>query len=61
MNTTEAIGTWEEMKGKMKQQFAKLTDSDLLFIDGKKEEMMGRLEIKLGKTKEELHQIIQGL
>jgi uncharacterized protein YjbJ (UPF0337 family) len=61
MNTTEIKGTWEEQKGKLKQKFAKLTDNDLLFIDGKKEEMMGRLQIKLGKTKEELHKIIEAL
>ena len=61
MNTTELKGTWEEQKGKLKQQFAKLTDNDLLFVDGKKDEMMGRLQIKLGKTKDELHKIIANL
>ena len=61
MNTTELEGTWEEQKGKLKQKFAKLTDNDLLFIDGKKEEMMGKLQIKLGKSKEELHKILEEL
>ena len=61
MNTTELKGDWEEQKGKLKQQFAKLTDNDLLFVEGKKDEMMGKLQIKLGKSKEELHKIIQGL
>lgn len=61
MNTTELEGNWEEQKGKLKQQFAKLTDNDLLFVEGKKDEMMGKLQIKLGKSKEELHEIIQGL
>lgn len=61
MNTTELKGTWEEQKGKLKQKFAKLTDNDLLFVDGKKDEMMGRLQIKLGKTKDELHKIIANL
>ena len=61
MNTTEMKGTWEEQKGKLKQQFAKRTDNDLLFVDGKKDEMMGRLQIKLGKTKDELHKIIANL
>jgi uncharacterized protein YjbJ (UPF0337 family) len=61
MNTTELEGNWDEQKGKLKQQFAKLTDNDLLFVEGKKEEMMGKLQIKLGKSKEELHKIIQGL
>lgn len=61
MNTTTAQGAWSEQKGKLKQKFAILTDNDLLFAEGKKEEMMGRLEKKLGKTKEELHKIISEL
>lgn len=61
MNTTQLKGKWEEQKGKLKQKFAQLTDDDLLFIEGKKEEMLGRLQTKLGKTKEELHKIIEGL
>jgi uncharacterized protein YjbJ (UPF0337 family) len=61
MNTTELKGNWEQQKGKLKQKFATLTDNDLLFAEGKKEEMFGRLEAKLGKTKEELHKIISGL
>ena len=61
MNTTELNGNWEQQKGKLKQKFAMLTDNDLLFAEGKKEEMLGRLEAKLGKTKEELYKIISGL
>jgi uncharacterized protein YjbJ (UPF0337 family) len=61
MNTTELKGNWEEQKGKLKQKFAKLTDNDLLFAEGKKEEMMGKLQIKLGKSKEELREIIEKL
>jgi len=61
MNTTELKGNWNEQKGKLKQKFAALTDNDLLFAEGKKDEMMGKLQIKLGKTKEELHKIIQAL
>ena len=61
MNTTELKGNWEEQKGKLKQKFASLTDDDLLFAEGKKEEMMGRLQIKLGKSKEELHTLISDL
>ncbi len=61
MNTTELKGNWEEQKGKLKQRFATLTDDDLLFAEGKKEEMMGKLQQKLGKTKEELHKILSDL
>ena len=61
MNTTQIKGNWNEQKGKLKQQFAILTDNDLMFESGKKEEMLGRLQIKLGKTKEELHELIAAL
>lgn len=61
MNTTVLKGSWDEQKGKLKQKFATLTDYDLLFAHGKKDEMLGKLEIKLGKTKDELHKIISAL
>ena len=61
MNTTEIKGSWDQQKGKLKQQFATLTDDDLLFAEGKKDEMMGKLQIKLGKSKEELHKILAAL
>lgn len=61
MNKTELEGNWNEKKGKLKQKFAILTDNDLLFAEGKKEEMFGRLQIKLGKTKEEFQRIISEL
>ncbi len=61
MNTTELKGNWNEQKGKLKQKFATLTDDDLMFAEGKKDEMMGKLQVKLGKSKEELHEIISAL
>lgn len=61
MNTTELSGNWNEQKGKLKQKYAALTDNDLMFAEGKKEEMLGRLQVKLGKSKEELHKIISAL
>jgi uncharacterized protein YjbJ (UPF0337 family) len=61
MNSTELKGNWDEQKGKLKQRFAALTDDDLLFAEGKKDEMFGKLQIKLGKTKDELHRIISEL
>ena len=61
MNTTELTGNWNEQKGKLKQKFAALTDNDLLFTEGKKDEMLGKLQITLGKKKEELSKIIAGL
>lgn len=58
MNTTEVKGNWNEQKGKLKQKFAVLTDNDLMFEEGKKDEMLGKLQITLGKTKEELNEIM---
>lgn len=61
MNKTELKGNWNEKKGKLKQKFALLTDDDLLLIEGKQDEMLGRLQIKLGKTREELEKVISEL
>jgi len=61
INTTELKGNWKEIKGKLKQKFSLLTDDDLLMVDGKKDELVGRLQIKLGKTKEEIRELISRL
>jgi uncharacterized protein YjbJ (UPF0337 family) len=61
MNKTELKGNWLVQKGKLKEKFAVLTDDDLLFEQGKKEEMLGKIQVKLGKTKEELQTIIEAL
>ncbi len=61
INETELTGDWNEQKGKLKQQFAMLTDNDLLFESGKKDEMLGKLQIRLGKTKEQLRLLIASL
>ena len=58
MNTLKIKGTWNEAAGKLKQQYANLTDDDLLLVKGKEEELLGRLQKKLGKTKEEVQEII---
>lgn len=60
-NMTEFKGNWNEVKGKLKQKFAMLTDNDLLLIEGKQDELIGRLQVKLGKTKEEISKIISEL
>lgn len=61
MYTTELLLKWEEQKEKLKQVFCDLTDKDLLFIDGRKGEMLIKLQIKLGKTEEELQELIQSI
>lgn len=54
-------GNWNEQKGKLKKAFAVLTDNDLMFEEGKKDEMLGRVQIKLGKTKAEFDKLIASL
>jgi len=54
MNTQNLKGKWNEMKGKLKQKYADLTDDDLLYVEGKEDELYGKLQQRLGKTKEEL-------
>ena len=60
-NLIELKGNWNETKGKLKQKFAMLTDDDLLFVKGKQDELLGRLQVKLGKTKEDIRRIILDL
>ena len=54
-------GNWNELKGKMKQQYANLTDDDLLYEEGKEDEMLGRVQKATGKTKEEVKKWIDKL
>ncbi len=61
MNKLQMKGSWNEIKGKLKQKYGNLTDNDLAFSDGKEDELLGRLQKKLGKTKDELRQMIEKL
>jgi uncharacterized protein YjbJ (UPF0337 family) len=61
MNKLTVKGNWNEVTGKLKQKFANLTDDDLLYSEGKDEELLGRLQKKLGKTKEEIRALIEKL
>ena len=60
MNTLEIKGDWNITKGKLKQKWAKLTDDDLQYMDGKQDELIGRIQKATGETREavekELHQ-----
>jgi len=47
-------GNWNEMKGKIKQHYANLTDDDLMYEEGKEDELYGRIQKKTGRTKEEV-------
>ncbi len=54
-------GNWNEQKGKLKQKYANLTDDDLMYAEGKEDELLGRLQKKLGKSKEEVEKIMSDL
>ena len=58
-NKEEIRGNWNEFKVKMKQEYAELTDDDLMYEEGKEDEMWGRLEKKLGKAKKEILSIFE--
>jgi uncharacterized protein YjbJ (UPF0337 family) len=61
MTKLQFKGSWNEVKGKLKQKYGQLTDNDLAFAEGKDDELLGRLEKQLGKTKEELRMEIESL
>ncbi len=59
MNKLQMKGTWEQVKGRLKQTYGTLTDDDLAYAEGKEEELVGRLKSKLGKTEEEVREILE--
>jgi len=61
MTKLQFKGGWNEVKGKLKQKYAQLTDDDLTFAEGKDDELVGRLQQKLGKSKEDLRKEIENL
>ncbi|MDU0371707.1 CsbD family protein [Hymenobacter endophyticus] len=54
-------GNWDEAKGKLKQQYAQLSDEDLDYAEGKGDELVGRLQNKLGKAKHEVVKMLNDL
>ncbi|MDT8416727.1 MAG: general stress protein CsbD [Lutibacter sp.] len=60
-NQLELRKNWHETKEKLKQKFVKLTDNDLLFVEGKQEDVVKKLQVKLGKSKEDILKIITKL
>jgi uncharacterized protein YjbJ (UPF0337 family) len=54
-------GTWTEVKGKIKKKYAHLTDNDLLYDEGREEELLGRLQRKIGRSRTELKEWIESL
>ena len=59
MTTLEIKGDWNITKGKLKQKWAQLTDDDLQFIEGKQEELLGRIQKRTGETREAIEQAVK--
>lgn len=58
MDNLRFKGNWNEIKGKLKQEYADLTDDDLTYVEGKEDELLGRLQKKTGQSKDELRRKI---
>jgi uncharacterized protein YjbJ (UPF0337 family) len=58
MNTLNAKGSWNIAKGKLKQKFAQLTDDDLQFIEGKEDELIGRIQKRTGQARKEIKRAV---
>jgi uncharacterized protein YjbJ (UPF0337 family) len=59
MDKLQFKGSWNEIKGKLKQKYAQLTDDDLTYAEGKDDELIGKLQKKLGKSAEEVRQMLE--
>ncbi len=58
MNTLQIKGDWNIAKGKLKQKWANLTDNDLTYVEGKEEELLGRIQKRTGQTREQIEKAI---
>ena len=59
MTTLEIKGDWNITKGKLKQKWAKLTDDDLQYVEGKSEEMLGRIQKRTGESREAVEKTVK--
>jgi uncharacterized protein YjbJ (UPF0337 family) len=59
MSELNLKGNWNELKGKFKQEYGELTENDLTYVEGKEDELIGRLQKRLGKTREEIASMIK--
>ena len=60
MSNLDFKGSWNELKGKLKQEYGELTDDDLAYVEGKEDERIGRIQKRLGKKREEIASKIKG-
>jgi uncharacterized protein YjbJ (UPF0337 family) len=61
MDKLSIKGNWNEAKGKLKQKYGQLTDDDLAYAEGKEDELVGKLQKKLGKTRQEVIKEIESM
>ena len=61
MDNLELKGKWNQAKGKLKQSYASLTDDDLQYEEGKEDELVGKLQDKLGKSRDEVRKILRDI
>ncbi|MBK7869379.1 MAG: CsbD family protein [Saprospiraceae bacterium] len=54
-------GKWHQIKGKLKAKYGELTDDDLTYVEGKEEQLIGKLQERLGKSKQEIKELIDNL
>ncbi len=59
--TDKLSGNWNQIKGELKQEYGQLSDDDLTYVEGREDELLGRLQQKLGKTKQEIKSFIDGI
>lgn len=61
MDKLEIKGNWNELKGKLKQNYGNLTDDDLTYVEGKEDELLGKLQQKIGKSRDEIIKELKSL
>ena len=54
-------GNWNTIKGKLKEEYGQLTDNDLIYREGKEDQLFGNIQKKTGKTKQEIKDFIDGI
>lgn len=59
MDKLNLKGNWNVVKGKLKQKYGELTDDDLTYVEGKEDEFFGRIQKKIGKSREEIEREIR--
>ncbi len=59
MESNQLKGSWAIVKGKIKEKWAELTDDDINEIDGKKDQLIGKIQQKYGQTKEQVQQMVE--